>query len=278
MKRERSFSDLLKVISTERKRIENILRRALGKGKDRRSLTAITVLTPTTLKLPDLPFPENVKGILSEKDYELVETLWERLREKIEEVFVQYDDVLESYRRQVFTHYLRKLQNYGTVNLTEEQRQDLYQTLNIGICKAFLCYDHKKEKENPAKFFLKVMRGVLRTHLSGEVLGINVPPTQYQKRVSRGEEVPMVVPISQILPEQSDEENNNEPLDFTFLNDLSYDWLTEVEMRDIIQRLPSVFKETLVKYIDGDDDEFPSDVRAVILSLSVLTVISLLRD
>ncbi|MEM2265240.1 MAG: hypothetical protein QW687_00205 [Candidatus Hadarchaeales archaeon] len=280
MTRERVFSQLLKEISSDRKKIEGILRKALGRRKDRRSLTAIAVLTPSTLKLPDLPFPENIKDYLSEGDYTIVKVLWERLKGKMEEIFSGFDDILESYRRQVFTHYLRKLQSFGTITLTDEQRQDLYQSLNLGICKALLCYDHRKEKENPAKFFLKVMRGVLRTYLSGEVLGISVPPTQYQKKVMKGEEIPLVVTVSQIIPEAAEEENNNnEPLDLTPLTeDLSYDWFTEIEVRDIINRLPSVFKETLVRYLDGEDDGFPLDVRAVILSVSVLTVMSLLKD
>lgn len=278
MTRKEEFSRLLKEISIERKKIERVIRKALRRKGDRRSLTAIAVLSPSTLHLPDLPFPQNLQDVLNSKEYDFVQSVWERLQNKMREVMENYDDILESYRRQVFTHYLRKLNSNSAVVLTEDQKQDLYQSLNVGICKAFLCYDHEKEKENPAKFFLKVMRGILRTYLSGEVLGISVPPTQYQKKVSRGEEIPLVVPISQIVPEPTEEENNDEPLEFPFLDNVPSDWLTEMEIRDVINRLPPVFKQVLLNHIEGEENTFPSDVGVVLLSVSILTVISLLRD
>lgn len=277
-------SDLLSLklrkISEKRKLIEKILKKRLKRERDRRSITAIAVLTPSTLGLPDIPFPENVRPYLPEKEYEKVKKLWEEIKEEIEDAYERFDEQFESYRRQVMSHYLKKLRSYGNLELTDEQREDLYMCLNLGINKAFLCYDHEKEKDNPAKFFLKVMRGVFRTYLSSEVLGLHIPPTQYQKKVSTGDEIPIVVPVSQIIKEPEDvEENHDEEDNFLSLNNLSVgDYFTEMEIRDIIGRLVSPFREVLQSYIEGGDELYPPDVHYLLLSVALLTVFSLLTD
>ncbi len=281
MTREEAFHRLLRSIAKRRKRIEKILRRHLGRKGDRRSLTALAVLNPSSLQLDDLPFPENVRPILREDEFQTVSSLWADIQREIETVFRDYDDILESYRRQVLSHYYKKLCVLGNVIVVDEQREDLYMCLNLGIVKGLLCYDPKKGTDDPAKFFLKVIRGIFRSHLSTELFGVHIPPTQYQKIIANQAEIPIVTSLSQFVNEEEtsvDEEEDKDNL-ISLSVPVGKDPFLEMEVRDVMERLLPPFRSALQAYLEGSpSEEYPMDVGSILVAVALLTVYTLLEE
>jgi len=280
-----SFKETLKEISGLRKELEKILRGYFSVRRQK-SLTAAIFLSPQNFGLPaDKPFPENLSGRLKVKDYKKVEKIWKELTDKIQTVFETHEELLESYRRQILSHYFRALRKGGqTNNFWEDQREDLYLSLNLGIIKAFLCYDSEKEKDDPAKFFLKVMRGVLRAQLSVETWGVFVPPAQYQRIVTeRKGQIPRIVPMSSYIEDDEFEERENqvnEDIDDIPNNHIPIptEMFDEIELRDIIRRLPTPLPRVVQDFLDGYDLPYPKEVSCFLLTIASVILWGLLAD